>query len=87
MVFYILLSVVLIDVSSSCLFRIHFREYGELLVGCGLIGEAVKTFEDLELWDNLIFCYRYDDTYWLWKNRILLFHFYFSPFVAKWSLI
>ncbi|VVA28890.1 PREDICTED: tetratricopeptide repeat [Prunus dulcis] len=34
------------------------KEYGELLVGCGLIGEAVKTFEDLELWDNLIFCYR-----------------------------
>ncbi|CAN6555577.1 unnamed protein product [Malus baccata var. baccata] len=34
------------------------KEYGELLVSCGLIGEAVKTFEDLELWDNLIFCYR-----------------------------
>ncbi|EXB68722.1 Tetratricopeptide repeat protein 27-like protein [Morus notabilis] len=34
------------------------KEYGELLVRCGLIGEAVKTFEDLELWDNLIFCYR-----------------------------
>ncbi|XP_050277575.1 uncharacterized protein LOC126719066 isoform X2 [Quercus robur] len=34
------------------------REYGELLVRCHLIGEAVKIFEDLELWDNLIFCYR-----------------------------
>lgn len=34
------------------------KEYGELLVRCGLIGEAVKVFEDLELWDNLIFCYR-----------------------------
>ncbi|CAL5348892.1 unnamed protein product [Camellia sinensis] len=34
------------------------KEYGELLVGCGLIGEAVKVFEDLELWDNLIYCYR-----------------------------
>lgn len=33
------------------------KEYGELCVRCGLIGEAVKTFEDLELWDNLIFCY------------------------------
>nr|XP_048335273.1 tetratricopeptide repeat protein 27 isoform X2 [Ziziphus jujuba var. spinosa] len=34
------------------------KEYGELLVRCGLIGEAVKIFEDLELWDNLILCYR-----------------------------
>lgn len=34
------------------------KEHGELLVRCGLIGEAVKIFEDLELWDNLIFCYR-----------------------------
>ncbi|XP_065622457.1 uncharacterized protein LOC112036046 isoform X2 [Quercus suber] len=33
------------------------KEYGELLVRCHLIGEAVKIFEDLELWDNLIFCY------------------------------
>nr|XP_025615897.1 tetratricopeptide repeat protein 27 homolog isoform X2 [Arachis hypogaea] len=33
------------------------KEYGELLVRCGLIGEAVKVFEDLELWDNLIYCY------------------------------
>ncbi|KAA8522634.1 hypothetical protein F0562_013005 [Nyssa sinensis] len=33
------------------------KEYGELLVSCGLIGEAVKVFEDLELWDNLIYCY------------------------------
>ncbi|XVF24324.1 hypothetical protein REPUB_Repub13aG0118000 [Reevesia pubescens] len=34
------------------------REYGELLVSCGLIGEAIKIFEDLELWDNLIQCYQ-----------------------------
>ncbi|OWM66522.1 hypothetical protein CDL15_Pgr013739 [Punica granatum] len=34
------------------------KEYGELLVRCGLIGEAVKIFEELELWDSLIFCYR-----------------------------
>ncbi|XP_040367039.1 tetratricopeptide repeat protein 27-like isoform X7 [Rosa chinensis] len=34
------------------------KEYGELCVRCGLIGEAIKIFEDLELWDNLIFCYR-----------------------------
>ncbi|RDX70742.1 Tetratricopeptide repeat protein 27 [Mucuna pruriens] len=33
------------------------KEYGLLLVRCGLIGEAVKEFEDLELWDNLIYCY------------------------------
>ncbi|CAH9138759.1 unnamed protein product [Cuscuta epithymum] len=34
------------------------KEYGDLLVRCGLIGEAVKIYEDLELWDNLIYCYR-----------------------------
>ncbi|KAK9146690.1 hypothetical protein Sjap_006593 [Stephania japonica] len=34
------------------------KEYGELLVGCGMVGEALKIFEDLELWDSLIFCYR-----------------------------
>ncbi|ESW09834.1 hypothetical protein PHAVU_009G160200 [Phaseolus vulgaris] len=33
------------------------KEYGLLLVRCGLIGEAMKEFEDLELWDNLIYCY------------------------------
>ncbi|KAM6566834.1 hypothetical protein CsatA_025962 [Cannabis sativa] len=33
------------------------KEYGELLVSCGLIGEALKIYEDLELWDSLIFCY------------------------------
>ncbi|PHT24795.1 hypothetical protein CQW23_35537 [Capsicum baccatum] len=33
-------------------------EFGDLLVSCGLIGEAVKVYEDLELWDNLIYCYR-----------------------------
>ncbi|KOM40685.1 hypothetical protein LR48_Vigan04g088300 [Vigna angularis] len=33
------------------------KEYALLLVGCGLIGEAMKEFEDLELWDNLIYCY------------------------------
>ncbi|XP_009597932.1 uncharacterized protein [Nicotiana tomentosiformis] len=34
------------------------KEYGDLLVSCGLIGEAVKVYEELELWDNLIYCYR-----------------------------
>ncbi|CAA7392042.1 unnamed protein product [Spirodela intermedia] len=34
------------------------KEYGRLLVSNGLIGEALKTFEDLELWDDLIYCYR-----------------------------
>ncbi|XP_071692742.1 uncharacterized protein [Rutidosis leptorrhynchoides] len=34
------------------------KEYADLLVSCRLIGEAVKVYEDLELWDNVIFCYR-----------------------------
>ncbi|KAL9224749.1 hypothetical protein vseg_000758 [Gypsophila vaccaria] len=34
------------------------KEYAQLLVSRGLIGEALKIFEDLELWDNLIYCYR-----------------------------
>ncbi|XP_020581812.1 tetratricopeptide repeat protein 27 homolog isoform X2 [Phalaenopsis equestris] len=34
------------------------KEYGELCVGCGMVGEALNIFEDLELWDNLIYCYR-----------------------------
>ncbi|XP_068650102.1 uncharacterized protein [Aristolochia californica] len=33
------------------------KEYGEHLVRCGMVGEALKIFEDLELWDNLIVCY------------------------------
>ncbi|KAK9086759.1 hypothetical protein Syun_029153 [Stephania yunnanensis] len=35
------------------------KDYGELLVGCGMVGEALKIFEELELWDSLIFCYGY----------------------------
>ncbi|KAL3651891.1 hypothetical protein CASFOL_004893 [Castilleja foliolosa] len=34
------------------------KEYGNLLVSCGLIGEAISIYEDLELWDNLIHCYQ-----------------------------
>ncbi|XP_078447813.1 protein prenylyltransferase superfamily protein [Wolffia australiana] len=34
------------------------KEYGMLLVSNGLIGEALRTFEELELWDDLIHCYR-----------------------------
>ncbi|KAM0858452.1 hypothetical protein ACQ4PT_047836 [Festuca glaucescens] len=34
------------------------KEYGELLISCGLLGEALNVFKDLELWDNLIYCYR-----------------------------
>lgn len=62
---------VLPSLTQSLLFFISFcfyfvaREYGELLLHCGLIGEAVKFFEDLELWDNLILCYRYDIFQWL----------------------
>ena len=40
----------------SILIFLDFREFAELLVSCGLIGEAIKIFEDLELWDNLIYC-------------------------------
>lgn len=57
-------------------FNSFLREYGEFLVRCGLIGEAVKVFEDLELWDNLIFCYRYVDT---WEE--FEFIFYISIFL------
>lgn len=72
-------------------FWIHCREYGELLVSCGLIGEAVKTFEDLELWDNLIFCYRYDrhDSFVNWKSPTCI-NFYFStlyPNSLMWAII
>ncbi|BAF21472.2 Os07g0455100 [Oryza sativa Japonica Group] len=34
------------------------KEYGELLISCGIVGEALDIFKDLELWDNLIYCYR-----------------------------
>lgn len=34
------------------------KEYGDLLVSCGLIGEAMIVYENLEIWDNLIYCYR-----------------------------
>ncbi|KAG6736827.1 hypothetical protein POTOM_060274 [Populus tomentosa] len=33
------------------------KEHGELLISCGLMGEAITIFESLELWDNLIYCY------------------------------
>ncbi|KAK8967104.1 hypothetical protein KSP40_PGU009255 [Platanthera guangdongensis] len=42
----------------NCFFLVNFRQYGELCVGCGMVGEALKVFEDLELWDSLIYCYR-----------------------------
>ncbi len=34
------------------------REGGEALLGAGLVGAALSVFESLELWDNLIVCYR-----------------------------
>eukprot|EP00850_Spirogloea_muscicola_P016424 SM000133S26790 [mRNA] locus=s133:117854:124683:+ [translate_table: standard] len=34
------------------------KEYGEFLLSVGLVGEAQLLFEKLELWDNLIECYR-----------------------------
>jgi uncharacterized protein HemY len=33
------------------------REHAEMMVSCGLVGEAMHIFEELELWDNLIDCY------------------------------
>lgn len=33
------------------------KEYAELMVSCGIIGDALRIFEDLALWDNLIYCY------------------------------
>lgn len=51
----------LLQLGQFMVLNLNFREYAELLVSCGLIGEAVKIFEELELWDNLIFCYRYGD--------------------------
>ncbi|XP_040368984.1 tetratricopeptide repeat protein 27 homolog isoform X1 [Rosa chinensis] len=47
------------------------KEYDELCVRCGLIGEAIKIFEDLELWDNLIFCYRLSHVRYHIKNSLL----------------
>ncbi|KAK7818679.1 tetratricopeptide repeat protein 27 like protein [Quercus suber] len=43
---------------ARCLLIEKSTPHGEMQVRCHLIGEAVKIFEDLELWDNLIFCYR-----------------------------
>ena len=34
------------------------KEFGEQLVACGLVGAAMEVFERLELWDNLLICYR-----------------------------
>ena len=30
-----------------------------MMVSFGLVGEAMRVFEELELWDNLIDCYWY----------------------------
>ena len=34
------------------------KELGEQLVAAGLVGAAMTLFEELELWDALILCYR-----------------------------
>lgn len=34
------------------------KEFGEQLVACGLVGAAMEIFEEMELWDNLLICYR-----------------------------
>ncbi len=34
------------------------RELGEQLVAAGLVGAAMGLFEELELWDALLLCYR-----------------------------
>ncbi|KAH7286932.1 hypothetical protein KP509_32G028400 [Ceratopteris richardii] len=33
------------------------KELAEMMVSCGLVGEALQTFEELELWNSLIDCY------------------------------
>jgi hypothetical protein len=43
----------------TCFASYEHREYDELLISCGIVGEALDIFKDLELWDNLIYCYRY----------------------------
>ena len=42
-----------------------WKELGEAFVACGLIGAAIKMFEEAELWDSLIVCYQL-----LQKNEI-----------------
>ena len=34
------------------------KELGEQFVAAGLVGAAMELFEELELWDALILCYR-----------------------------
>lgn len=34
------------------------KEWGECLIRLGIVGGALSMFEELELWDNLILCYR-----------------------------
>lgn len=34
------------------------RELGEQLVSTGLVGAAMSIFEEEQLWDSLIICYR-----------------------------
>ena len=34
------------------------KELGEQLIAAGLVGAAMTLFEELELWDALILCYR-----------------------------
>lgn len=33
------------------------KEYAELMISCGMIRDALRIFEELELWNNLIDCY------------------------------
>jgi hypothetical protein len=34
------------------------KEWGECLIRMGILGPALVCFEELELWDNLVYCYR-----------------------------
>jgi tetratricopeptide (TPR) repeat protein len=38
--------------------RLRGRQWGECLIRKGILGPALDCFEELELWDNLIYCYR-----------------------------
>ncbi|GMH46024.1 hypothetical protein BSKO_13988 [Bryopsis sp. KO-2023] len=45
---------------GTCFFTIASlrKEYCEQLVSMGIVGGAMQTYEELEMWDNLLLCYR-----------------------------
>lgn len=39
------------------LLNICYREYAEMMVRFGIVGDALRLFEELEMWNSLIDCY------------------------------